>query len=299
MPRRRPTLNKLAEDSGETPSWLRLYLWPHRLLLLGPAFDAGRHRHHAAQLCVGVDGPLHLRTDAGAPWLEHRAFYVPPDRPHEFAATATSTAIVYVAAESTEFAALRVLLGPDDDIKPLPVKSRVLAELRRLSAAGGTAQEAQAVCLSLLGLEESHARHAPFDPRIVRCLSVIRSHLDRPLRLAELAAKLGVSESWLAHHFTDAVGVPIRRYVLWQRLWRAMKAALKGGTLTRAAHEAGFSDSAHLSRTFRQTFGVAPSFLFEHGDRLAVCFADGEPRRAHGTQVIADAVTEISPDRDA
>ena len=257
-------------------SWLRVYLWPHRLLLLGPAFDTGLHRHHAAQFCFGIDGPLRLRTGAGAPWLEHRAFYVPPDRPHEFAATATSTAIVYVAAESTEFATLRALLGPSESIAPLPSESRVLTQLRRLSLVGGTAQEAQTMCLALLGLEESDGRRTAFDPRIARCLSTIRRHLDRPIRLAELAATLGVSESWLAHGFTDAVGVPIRRYILWQRLWRAVEAALKGATLTRAAHEAGFSDSAHLSRTFRQTFGVAPSFLFEHGERLAVCFADDE-----------------------
>ena len=34
-----------------------------------------------------------------------------------------------------------------------------------------------------------------------------------------------------------------------------------GSPLTRAAHEAGFSDSAHLSRTFRRMFGVAPTAL--------------------------------------
>jgi AraC-like DNA-binding protein len=34
-----------------------------------------------------------------------------------------------------------------------------------------------------------------------------------------------------------------------------------GGSLTDAAHEAGFADSAHLSRTFRRMFGVAPSSL--------------------------------------
>ncbi len=273
-------MNKLAEGAEETQSWLRVYLWPHRLLLLGPAFDTGLHRHHAAQFCFGIDGPLRLRTAARAQWLEHRAFYVPPDQPHEFAATATSTAIVYVAAESTEFASLRALLGASEDITPLSPESRVLAQLRRLNGFGGSAQEAQSVCLALLGLQESHGQRAAFDPRIARCLSTIRRHLDQPLRLTELAATLGVSESWLAHRFTDAVGVPIRRYILWQRLWRAMETALKGGTLTQAAHEAGFSDSAHLSRTFRQTFGVAPSFLFEHGDRLAVCFADGELRSA-------------------
>lgn len=154
---------------------------------------------------------------------------------------------------------------------PEPTK---LADLRRLIAVGGTVEEADALCLSLLGLKIGQEQRAAFDPRIVQCLSVIRARLDQPLLLAELAAALNVSESWLVHRFTDEVGVPIRRYVLWQRLWRAVE-ALKGATLTEAAHAAGLSDSAHLSRTFRETFGVAPSFLFEHRDQLAVCFADG------------------------
>ncbi|HKS56534.1 MAG TPA: AraC family transcriptional regulator [Steroidobacteraceae bacterium] len=273
-------MNKLAEGAAETQPSLRIYLWPHRLLLLGPAFETGLHRHHAAQFCFGVDGPLRLRTAASAPWSAHRAFFVPPDRSHEFVATATSTAVIYVAAESTELATLQATIGWREDITPFPCNPRVLAQVRHLTAVGGSAHEAQTLCLALLGLQESQGDQAAFDPRITRCLSTIRTHLDRPLRLRELAKTLGVSQSWLAHRFSEAIGVPIRRYILWQRLWRAMEAALRGGTLTQAAHRAGFSDSAHLSRTFRQTFGVTPSFLFEHRARLAVCFGDGEPSPA-------------------
>ena len=70
-------------------STIRLYLWPHRLLYLGPGMDAGVHNHHAAQLCVGLDGPLRLRSAADMKWDENQGFYIPPDEPHEFIATAT------------------------------------------------------------------------------------------------------------------------------------------------------------------------------------------------------------------
>ena len=40
---------------------------------------------------------------------------------------------------------------------------------------------------------------------------------------------------------------------------------MRGASLTEAAHLAGFADSAHLSRTFRAMFGVAPSLLFKSG----------------------------------
>ena len=97
--------------------------------------------------------------------------------------------------------------------------------------------------------------------------------LDGPITLAALAKVVGRSPSRLAHRFSETLGLPLRRYVLWCRLRAAAEAAMRGASLTDAAHAAGFADSAHLSRTFRTTFGIAPSFLFERG-RLTVVFCD-------------------------
>jgi AraC-like DNA-binding protein len=36
---------------------------------------------------------------------------------------------------------------------------------------------------------------------------------------------------------------------------------MDGRSRTEAAHETGFADSAHLSRTFRQMFGISPAML--------------------------------------
>lgn len=271
----RPGLNKLAENRIDALPRIRLYLWPHRLLLLGPGFDTGLHRHHAAQICFGLYGPLRLRTSSDGPWDEHGGFYVPPDRPHEFAAATTPTAIIYIEAESAEFGALRRSLHVGDGVVRFEPETTNFARLRRLATTGGTIAQAEAVCLSMLGLESGHEQHRALDPRIEQCLTLIRARLDQPLRLAGLAAALDVSSSWLGHCFTHEVGVPMRRYVLWQRLWRAVEAALNGATLTEAAHAVGLSDSAHLSRTFRNTFGVAPSFLFDHREQLAVSFSEG------------------------
>jgi AraC-like DNA-binding protein len=40
---------------------------------------------------------------------------------------------------------------------------------------------------------------------------------------------------------------------------RAVEATKRGANATEAAVEAGFSDGAHLSRTFKATFGLSPS----------------------------------------
>lgn len=80
----------------------------------------------------------------------------------------------------------------------------------------------------------------------------------------EVAARVGVSTSRLTHLFTEQVGIPLRRYVLWLRLRIAITRVYAGDDLTDAAHAAGFADSAHLSRTCRDMFGLAPSALSRH-----------------------------------
>lgn len=270
-----PGLNKPAptkRDRMDVPK-IRLYLWPHRLLLLGPAFDTGLHRHHAAQICAGLDGALRLRARSDAPWTEQYGFYIPPDRPHEFAAAVTRTAIIYIEAESAEFSAVKRLQA-GADVTSIELPSPTLSQLRLFFNEGATMDQANAACLAMLGLGDDHDPRAERDPRIAQCLSLIRARLAQPLRLGALASAINVSQSWLTHRFRAEVGVPLRRYVLWQRLWRAVEIALRGATLTEAAHAAGLSDSAHLSRTFREMFGVTPSFLFEHRNLLDVHFAD-------------------------
>ena len=59
----------------------------------------------------------------------------------------------------------------------------------------------------------------------------------------------------------EETGLPFRTYVLWLRVVRAVDAHTKGASLTEAAQEAGFADSAHLSRTFKRMFGLPAASL--------------------------------------
>jgi AraC-like DNA-binding protein len=67
----------------------------------------------------------------------------------------------------------------------------------------------------------------------------------------------------LMHAFTESVGLPLRPYLRWLRVQRAAAAIAAGQPLAQAAASAGFSDAAHMSRTFRDMFGLPPSALAE------------------------------------
>ena len=99
------------------------------------------------------------------------------------------------------------------------------------------------------------------DRRVLRAIRMLSDRIDDPPTLGEAAAAVGLSPGRFQHLFVAETGLPYRGYALWLRLGRAVDVFAAGGSLTDAAHDAGFADSAHLSRTFRRMFGLAPSSL--------------------------------------
>ncbi len=83
----------------------------------------------------------------------------------------------------------------------------------------------------------------------------------RRLAVAELAAMVGLSESWFGHVFRNSTGMtPLQ----WQTRRRVdMACGLLAGSdrhsLTDIAARLGFADQAHLTRTFRQVTGETPA----------------------------------------
>ena len=160
--------------------YTRLYLWPHRLLYIGPGVDAGMHRHHAAQICKGLDGSLRMRMGQQGEWQEHSAFYVPPDRPHEFNAAGTTTAILFLESECAELAALQARIDGTAWSGESDRESRAAERLRGLSLAGGSIDAANSICLAWLGLDHADQQRRKYDPRIVAALGLIRASSISP-----------------------------------------------------------------------------------------------------------------------
>jgi AraC family transcriptional regulator len=99
------------------------------------------------------------------------------------------------------------------------------------------------------------------DLRVRKMMAAAAERLDGPISLSDLAGTGGLSASRLSHLFVAQTGLQFRTYILWLRLIRALESIVAGSPLTSAAHEAGFADSAHLSRTFKRMFGTVPTAL--------------------------------------
>jgi AraC-like DNA-binding protein len=102
----------------------------------------------------------------------------------------------------------------------------------------------------------------PASARTAAAIQIVLRHigenLNQPLKLSELAAMTGLSMWRFATVFRQQVGVAPHRYICRLRLDRAQALIREGMPAATAASEAGFYDQSHLSRHFKNVFGMTP-----------------------------------------
>ena len=75
----------------------------------------------------------------------------------------------------------------------------------------------------------------------------------------ELAKRLGLERTQALRLFKDSTGTTFRQFKRWTGLQHAARLIVAGALVRTAAMDAGFADTAHLTRTFKQCFGLTPS----------------------------------------
>ncbi|WP_157117806.1 helix-turn-helix domain-containing protein [Oceanicoccus sagamiensis] len=83
----------------------------------------------------------------------------------------------------------------------------------------------------------------------------------RPIKC--FAEQVNLSPSRLSHLFSREMGLPLKQYLLWQKLYHAGFRIAKGELILEAAAAAGFSDAAHFTREFAKVFGLPPSKILK------------------------------------
>lgn len=127
-----------------------------------------------------------------------------------------------------------------------------------------------ALFASLFQIDRPNAprRRSPLSRRKLRLVTdYIDAHcLDR-IRLADLAALTGLSETATSHAFKAATGVPPHRWQMQARIDRAKAMmARQAASLGDIAEATGFFDQAHLTRVFKAVVGVTPGAWMKSAD---------------------------------
>ena len=112
--------------------------------------------------------------------------------------------------------------------------------------------------LELCGERKAPSRPPGSHPAIAKVRARIHEQFAETLSLERLAREVGLSKFHIARCFKEAVGVPPHQYQKLLRLQNARRCIERGACVREAAAASGFSDEAHLSRSFREWLGVSP-----------------------------------------
>ncbi len=211
----------------------------HLVLSLRGTIEARVHGESAPSACAGI--------------------ITAPDVEHEIDQRFGESLLVFIEPESAIGVALRSVIGGSARRVTERERDEIVAisedPMAIMDAAGVRWTRAVAMALGASAEPSLPVAH----PAVLEALALLRGPLDDELcALGAMAAKVGLSDGRFMHAFTESVGIPWRPYVLWLRVQRAVAAIADGVALSAAAADAGFSDAAHMSRTFRKTLGLTP-----------------------------------------
>lgn len=260
MPRSTPA----AEPRRAVVGVGRVAMWKGGSVWIGR--DTGQaqpHSHHAIQITLAAAQPFRIRGAAADAWQQTSAAIVMPDRPHLFDGCGHTVALVFVEPETL---AGRELIARHrqhdvDLLRDEGLAARTAALHAVFEARGTDVALVEAAQRIVEHLAAQSTGPQAVDPRIARVLDRIRERPDAELTLALAAAMAHLSPGRFRHLFVAQTGISFRAYLLWARVGLAVARGMAGGSWTDAAQQAGFADSAHLSRTCRRMFGIAPTML--------------------------------------
>jgi len=230
------------------------------------------HRHDTYAIGVTLQGVQAFRYRGSAERsIPGHVFVLHPDETHDGRA-GTAAGFRYRTLYLAP-ALMREALEPAG--APLPFVRDTVTRDRRLAAAVGAAFSAfdapvpelhrdhllvrLADALAALDRSAPRAGETRIDRRAVdRARSLLEGAGANPVGSAMLEAATGLSRYALARQFRACFGVSPHRYLVLRRLDRARALLHRGVPLAEAALACGFADQSHMSRRFKQAYGLSP-----------------------------------------
>jgi AraC-like DNA-binding protein len=245
--------------------------WDGGCLLIGKAYrETGVHSHYAVQFSFGEDDGIRFKTAESAEWRAYDGIVIASRQPHAMDATAAGmSATMLIEQETPSGRALEPSFGEHGlssiGRKAFADAAKNLFSIWRRHASGE--ETALAARQALAVVSGNTPAFAASDERVLHAIAYINQNLSGALTLDSVAKEAFLSPTRFRHLFVEQTGTAFRAYVLWRRFLRSWALARDGVPLSVAAHEAGFADAAHLTRTSQRMFGFAPSALLV-GQRL-------------------------------
>ncbi len=260
-------LYKVAVPDAQYRFRANIFMWPNRTLFFGPLQQLEFHAMGAVTINVGLYRPFYMKTKSGA-YAAYRCAVIPAGCKHELQANGNIVACLMIEKNSTDFMCFRERIQVQASGFTNVMDTQWIDCFQKIYEKKPSKIVINQMINQLLNVDASTEKN--LDARIERILRRIKLDPGNNCSQEHLASSVGLSASRFRHLFSEHSDIPFRRYRMWRRVISAMEALHKVDNLTYAAMDAGFTDSAHFNRCFRDTFGVNPSLVFRNIDRFEV-----------------------------
>ncbi len=245
-----------------------LYLSEQRLMYLSRMDYSLEQLNGPSILIMSLDGSLELVDRDKNVSYHSRSFLIPAGTQSVINTNNSILAVCYLDDLGKDLATLKPKMNREISFngKPsiysgIPDEHNVLKKAYLIFSSEASAKTALNELNDWIGKPLPNC-NIKSDKRIEMAVGIIKENAADNVSVDEIAETLGLSVSHLSQLFKEATGVPIRRYRLWQRLFIVAAKMAGGMRLTEAAISAGFSDSAHFSRVFKEICGVRPTDIW-------------------------------------
>lgn len=268
----------LALSRRATPTELGHVVWPTSFCVIAQGSKEvllGQERYH-------YDPAHYLIATATLP-VASRIIEASPEQPYLGFVLKLDPALVSAVMVEADSPALH----SQSSVKAInvsPLDAALLDAVVRLVRLIDTPKEArfltplitrEIIYRLLMGEQSSRLRYvtgAGGNPqRIAEAIARLHQEFDQPLRMDEMASKLGMSVSSFHHHFKEVTSMSPLQFQKHLRLQEARRLML-GEHLdaTSAGSRVGYDDTSHFNREYKSLFGVPPRRDVERLRKMAI-----------------------------
>jgi AraC family transcriptional regulator, arabinose operon regulatory protein len=255
------------------------HFWSGRLMVATPHVATERHRHLAASVLIGMDGPFKLGI-CGQPERSAEVAVVAPGMDQELDSLGAAILVLHVDPDHALYEHVAAHLNGES---VRTSTSRRFLALRHRMRDALTAPlgciDANRLFADILACVRGDAPdRRGLDARIAHIARRLRNAGPGKIDMPELARSVALSESRLMHLFKQEMRVTIRFFAVCVRVQNAFAQAEPGASLTDVAHCAGFYDLSHFMQTARAYTGLSASTLKSmFSVRRCGCQDEGSP----------------------
>lgn len=238
----------------------RLHLTREHSTFIGNFGKTSLHCHGAPVLFIGLSGSIELRV-AGLTEQVTSAL-IDANTPHIVDCQGEDVAVLYIESDTFNGSVLRHHYF---SFKPYAFEltnPNVRQKRNQRHILSGN--------INSILRQPLDFRAINMDGRVKACMRHIRNDFNGELNQTSVAKTLNISTSRLTHLFKSQTGISYRRYCLWIKLGNFMRNFQVSQDITSAAIASGFSDSSHLSNSYKKVFGVCPSRILDNLDEVVI-----------------------------